>query len=293
MGVCQFTKLQNRKTRIHTNIILKLKQSQSQSQNSPPNFMNIVKPVNTKEKVAKVMSEESAKQAQTIDDQIEKLRAIIDDNSGSYNPSDNQWKRTEKLQHKLRYLEFFKSYEVDNCPESFKCSKCVEEKVKILWCQRCKEELNGGNKDGKCRSRPKEAHHSWDEKQSLKLVCEDLSNHQKEWLLQEKSRVEVRNCIKRDFDAMIRKERDMRFKTIAKKKIIREQIDEENTEMMFNKNKEKKKKLTQTTIVDAIPKVVETKQKINEMENFHNDQCKTCMRMRDIMGSIMPHPINI
>jgi len=79
--------------------------------------MNIVKPVNTKEKVAKVMSEESAKQAQTIDDQIEKLRAIIDDNSGSYNPSDNQWKRTEKLQHKLRYLEFFKSYEVDNCPE--------------------------------------------------------------------------------------------------------------------------------------------------------------------------------
>jgi len=257
--------------------------------------MNIVKPVNTKEKVAKVMSEESAKQAQTIDDQIEKLRAIIDDNSGSYNPSDNQWKRTEKLQHKLRYLEFFKSYEVDNCPESFKCSKCVEEKVKVLWCQRCKEELNGGNKDGKCRSRPKEAHHSWDEKQSLKLVCEDVSNHQKEWLLQEKSRVEVRNCIKRDFDAMIRKEREMRFKTIGKNKIIREQINEENTEMMVNKNKdkEKKKKLTQTTIVDATPKVVETKQKINEMENFHNDQCKTCVRMRDIMGSIMPHPINI
>merc|ERR1711860_118542 len=249
MGSSQNCKIEKQESTADTNIIFKLKQSQSQSQNSPPNFMNIVKPVNTKEKVAKVMSEESAKQAQTIDDQIEKLRTIIDDNSGSYNPSDNQWKRTEKLQHKLRYLEFFKSYEVDNCPESFKCSKCVEEKVKVLWCQRCKEELNGGNKDGKCRSRPKEARHSWDEKQSLKLVCEDLINHQKEWLLQEKSRVEVRNCIKRDFDAMIRKEREMRFKTIGKNKIIREQIIEENTERMVNKNKnkdkEKKKKLTQ------------------------------------------------
>ena len=110
-------KIEKQESTADTNNIFKLKQSQSQSQNSPPNFMNIVKPVNTKEKVAKVMSEESAKQAQTIDDQIEKLRAIIDDNSGSYNPSDNQWKRTEKLQHKLRYLEFFKSYEVDNCPE--------------------------------------------------------------------------------------------------------------------------------------------------------------------------------
>ena len=79
--------------------------------------MNIVNPVITKEKVAKVMSEVSDKQAITIDDQIEKLRALIDDHSGSYNPSDNQWKRTEKLQHKLRYLEFFRSYEVDNCPE--------------------------------------------------------------------------------------------------------------------------------------------------------------------------------
>ena len=111
--------------------------------------------------------------------------------------------------------------------------------------------------------------------------------------MQEKSRVEVRNCIKRDFDAMIRKEREMRFKKTGKNKIIKEQINEENTEMMVNKDKEKKKNLTQTTIVDTTPKIVETKHNINEMENFHNDQCKTCVRMRNIMGSIMPHPINI
>ena len=78
--------------------------------------MNIVKPVNSVKSGAKVMSEETVK-TQTIDDQIEKLRAFIDGNSGPYNPSDNQFKKTEKLQHKLRYLEFFKSYAVDDCPE--------------------------------------------------------------------------------------------------------------------------------------------------------------------------------
>ena len=79
--------------------------------------MNINKFVSTEKKVAKVMSEVPVVKSQTIDDQIEKLRAVIDEKSGSYNPSDNQWKRTEKLQHKLRYLEFFKSYEIDDCPE--------------------------------------------------------------------------------------------------------------------------------------------------------------------------------
>ena len=102
-----------------SNIIFKLKQSQTQSQDSTLNFMNINKSVNTEKKAAKVMSEVPAPavKSQTIDDQIEKLRAVIDEKSGSYNPSDNQWKRTEKLQHKLRYLEFFKSYEIDSCPE--------------------------------------------------------------------------------------------------------------------------------------------------------------------------------
>ena len=100
-----------------SNIIFKLKQSQTQSQDSTLNFMNINKFVSTEKKVARVMSEVPAVKSQTIDDQIEKLRATIDEKSGSYNPSDNQWKRTEKLQHKLRYLEFFKSYEIDDCPE--------------------------------------------------------------------------------------------------------------------------------------------------------------------------------
>ena len=83
----------------------------------------------------------------------------------------------------------------------------------------------------------------------------------------------------------------MRFKTSGKNKIIKEQMKEENTEMMVNcnKDKENKKKQAQTTVVQKIA----TPEEKNEMKNFHNDCCKTCVRMRDIMGSIMPHPINV
>ena len=83
----------------------------------------------------------------------------------------------------------------------------------------------------------------------------------------------------------------MRFKT-GKNKIIKEQIQEEKTETVVksNKNQENKKINAQPTVIQD--DATECKQN-NEMENFHNDQCKTCVRMRNIMGSIMPHPINV
>ena len=28
------------------------------------------------------------------------------------------------------------------------------------------------------------------------------------------------------------------------------------------------------------------------MKNFHGEQCRTCVRMRSIMGDILPHPVN-
>ena len=82
-------------------------------------MIKVIKPKNTEKSIAKVMSGEAVK-ALTIDDQIEKLRTLIEDHSSVPLPvkeNDNQWKRTEKLQHKLRYLEFFQSYAVDACPE--------------------------------------------------------------------------------------------------------------------------------------------------------------------------------
>ena len=29
------------------------------------------------------------------------------------------------------------------------------------------------------------------------------------------------------------------------------------------------------------------------MKNFHGEQCRTCVRMRTIMGDILPHPVNV
>ena len=29
------------------------------------------------------------------------------------------------------------------------------------------------------------------------------------------------------------------------------------------------------------------------IKNFHGEQCRTCVRMRTIMGDILPHPINV
>ena len=29
------------------------------------------------------------------------------------------------------------------------------------------------------------------------------------------------------------------------------------------------------------------------MKNFHGEQCRTCVRMRSIMGDILPHPVNV
>ena len=28
-------------------------------------------------------------------------------------------------------------------------------------------------------------------------------------------------------------------------------------------------------------------------QNFHSDQCKTCIKMKNLVGNILPHPINI
>ena len=83
----------------------------------------------------------------------------------------------------------------------------------------------------------------------------------------------------------------MRFKT-GKNKTIKEQIREEKTEIMVKniKNHQNEKISAITTVFQDDATECKTN---NELENFHNDQCKTCVRMRNIMGSIMPHPINV
>ena len=55
----------------------------------------------------------------TLEDKILKLKELIEDcsNSSKQNKSDNQLDKCEKLQHKLRYLEYYQSYDLGACPE--------------------------------------------------------------------------------------------------------------------------------------------------------------------------------
>ena len=68
-----------------------------------------------------VMSEEITDSAvgKTLEDKILKLKELIEDcsNSSKQNKSDNQYDKCEKLQHKLRYLEYYQSYDLGDCPE--------------------------------------------------------------------------------------------------------------------------------------------------------------------------------
>ena len=109
----------------------------------------------------------------------------------------------------------------------------------------------------------------------------------KEWIAQEKSRPEVRNMIKRDFDAMIKKEREMKNKMGKQRRLI----TNEGQDQMFTpkpKSNVVKNELKQV----ILDEVTEEKENV-ELKNFHGDHCKTCVRMKSMMDSILPHPINV
>ena len=53
--------------------------------------------------------------AKTLEEKILKLKELIVDSSNSSNQ--NQLEKREKLQQKLRYLEYYQSYDLGACPE--------------------------------------------------------------------------------------------------------------------------------------------------------------------------------
>ena len=63
------------------------------------------------------MSEEinDSQAGKTLEEKILKLKELIEDYSTSSNQ--NQLDKCEKLQQKLRYLEFYQSYDLGACPE--------------------------------------------------------------------------------------------------------------------------------------------------------------------------------
>ena len=56
--------------------------------------------------------QETPEQTTPMQDKIEKLKSLITEGDKSgHNTSDNQYNRDEKLQQKLRYLQFFDTLE--------------------------------------------------------------------------------------------------------------------------------------------------------------------------------------
>ena len=210
-----------------------------------------------------------------MEDKIEKLKLMIsEDNKSGQNLSENQYNRKEKLQQKLRYLQFYASYPVRTCPESWRCSNCREVQVtrKVVTYPGCQME-------GKCKhniSHMKETFEKVSE-----WLCDNGEAHEMEWENEEKCKVDVRMEIRREFSAMVNKEREVKSK---------------------KNGKQREEKVTITEEFKVAPKISTEKQTNSKSigkdetflpNNFHSKDCKTCLRMETLMGQILPHPVNI
>ena len=217
-----------------------------------------------------------------MQDKIEKLKLLItENNKPGQNLSDNQYNRKEKLQQKLRYLQFYDSYQVGTCPESWRCTNCEEVQVtrKVVTYPGCQME-------GKCKH--KISHMKETFEKVSEWLCDNGEAHEKEWENEEKCKVDVRMEIRREFSAMVNKEREVKSK---------------------KNRKQREEKVTTTEEFKVAPKIspvyqTQSKEKQTDTKsigkdenflpnNFHSKDCKTCLRMETLMGQILPHPVNI
>ena len=112
-------------------------------------------------------------------------------------------------------------------------------------------------------------------------LCDNGEAQEKEWENEEKCKVYVRMEIRREFSAMVNKEREVKSK---------------------KNGKQREEKVTITEEFKVAPKISTEKQTNSKSigkdetflpNNFHGKDCKTCLRMETLMGQILPHPVNI
>merc|ERR1719320_2312091 len=229
------------------------------------------------------MSELTVPNPSPLQEKISKLKSLLsEENFPGHNKSDNQWRREAKLQQKLRYLQFYEDYSVGTTSTAgWHCSHC-----KPVLVDKNVVTYPGCGMQGKCTHRV--SHKKEIIRKVSQIVCEDTEEHQREWEQWQKSQVEARNIIKREFSAMIAKEKHM--KTDKRRS---------NKENKLSRNDDLK------VLIKAPQSYRNTKQDKQDhpienaaigsegKPNFHSDQCKTCSKMESLMGSILPHPINI
>ena len=252
--------------------------------------MFIVKKSAAKKEI-KDMPEETLENSQTLGEKIEKLKTMIDECSGSGNAK--QAEKVGKLRQKLRYLEFYRDYPLGPCPKTFKCSQCIEWKYgkmrKVYRCVKCKEVLGDVVEGEFFDGSPHEVRVSFEDTCKLSFK----GDHVKEWEDQERAKPEVGCMIRREFAALVRKEKEMKSKNVVRGKMLAPEHDV--TQRTKNKNNLRQEKEAVQEIVAEI-KAQETKEepvKAEESKNFHGDNCKTCARMISAMGQVLPHPVNV
>jgi len=191
--------------------------------------------------------------------------------------------KEEKLQQKLRYLQFYEAYEVEGAPESWKCSACSEVQV-------TKQTVVNGCKDEECSHAVAHKKKVFYEK-VLEWSCADQELHIKEW--QRKRKNELRSGIQKAFqkeeNGWVATGKGTKDKGVKTSRLLeqdfnvtpKQQILAERTVKDATANKEN----------EAKPDVKNSEVEVKE--NYHSENCKTCVRMEKLMGNIMPHPINV
>ena len=114
-----------------------------------------------------------------------------------------------------------------------------------------------------------------------------------EWEAEEKLKPETRNSIRRDFLALIRKEKELRSrqKTCSSRSAVLTTVDQPAGAKIRNKNT-LSLNLLQTEAVEQL-ETANIQDEVKEIKiNFHGEDCKTCRRMMSLMGTVLPHPVN-
>ena len=68
---------------------------------------------------------------------------------------------------------------------------------------------------------------------------------------------------------------------------------EEEKQVVAMTRRSAAKEVTKVTVEESLTPNTEEDTEAVTMKNFHGEQCRTCVRMRTIMGDILPHPVNV
>ena len=111
-----------------------------------------------------------------------------------------------------------------------------------------------------------------------------------EWEAEEKLKPETRNSIRRDFLALVRKEKELRCRqktSSSSRSAVLTTLDQPAEAKIRNKNTPN---LLQSAGQIGTANIQEEVKEIQR--NFHGENCRTCRRMMSLMGTVLPHPVN-